>query len=31
MLIPKSHKHETLAASHDKATSYPLWTLDREP
>jgi ectoine hydroxylase len=29
MFIPKSHKHGTLAAGHDKATtSYPLWTLD---
>src|SRR5262249_41179207 len=29
MLIPKSHKHGTLAAGHDKSTtSYPLWTLD---
>jgi ectoine hydroxylase len=31
MLIPKSHKHGTLAAGHDKlTTSYPLWTLDKE-
>ena len=31
MLIPKSHKHGTLAAGHDLATtSYPLWTLDNE-
>ena len=31
MLIPKSHKHGTLAAEHDVATtSYPLWTLDKE-
>jgi ectoine hydroxylase len=31
MLIPKSHKHGTLAAGHDKSTtSYPLWTLDQE-
>jgi ectoine hydroxylase len=31
MLIPKSHKHGTLAAEHDvDTTSYPLWTLDRE-
>jgi L-proline 4-hydroxylase len=31
MLVPKSHKHGTLAAGHDKATtSYPLWTLDQE-
>jgi ectoine hydroxylase len=31
MLIPKSHKHGTLAAEHDLATtSYPLWTLDKE-
>ena len=30
MLIPKSHKHGTLAAGHDKlTTSYPLWTLDQ--
>jgi len=30
MLIPKSHKHGTLAAGHDKSTtSYPLWTLDQ--
>jgi ectoine hydroxylase len=29
MLVPKSHKHGTLAAGHDLATtSYPLWTLD---
>jgi ectoine hydroxylase len=31
MLIPKSHKHGTLQAGHDRATtSYPLWTLDQE-
>jgi ectoine hydroxylase len=31
MLIPKSHKHGTLAAEHDvTTTSYPLWTLDKE-
>jgi ectoine hydroxylase len=31
MFIPKSHKHGTLAARHDKqTTSYPLWTLDNE-
>src|ERR1700680_1420063 len=31
MLIPKSHKHGTLAAEHDvTTTSYPLWTLDQE-
>src|SRR6202045_5331817 len=31
MLIPKSHKHGTLAAGHDTSTtSYPLWTLDQE-
>jgi ectoine hydroxylase len=31
MIIPKSHKHGTLQAGHDKATtSYPLWTLDQE-
>lgn len=31
MLVPKSHKHGTLAAGHDKqTTSYPLWTLDQE-
>ena len=31
MIIPKSHKHGTLAAGHDKlTTSYPLWTLDKE-
>src|SRR5678815_2857039 len=30
-LIPKSHRHGTLAAGHDKSTtSYPLWTLDQE-
>src|SRR3954447_13639115 len=30
MLIPKSHKHGTLAAGHDlETTSYPLWTLDK--
>jgi ectoine hydroxylase len=31
MIIPKSHKHGTLKAGHDKSTtSYPLWTLDKE-
>lgn len=31
MLIPKSHRHGTLAAGHDRqTTSYPLWTLDKE-
>ena len=31
MFIPKSHRHGTLKAGHDKTTtSYPLWTLDRE-
>jgi ectoine hydroxylase len=31
MLIPKSHRHGTLAAGHDRSTtSYPLWTLDKE-
>jgi ectoine hydroxylase len=31
MLVPKSHKHGTLAAGHDKSTtSYPLWTLDND-
>ena len=31
MFIPRSHKHGTLAAGHDVATtSYPLWTLDKE-
>jgi ectoine hydroxylase len=31
MLIPRSHKHGTLTAGHDTATtSYPLWTLDKE-
>jgi ectoine hydroxylase len=31
MFIAKSHKHGTLPAGHDKATtSYPLWTLDKE-
>ena len=31
MLVPRSHKHGTLAAGHDLATtSYPLWTLDQE-
>jgi len=31
MFIPKSHRHGTLAAGHDKqTTSYPLWTLDKE-
>jgi ectoine hydroxylase len=30
MIIPKSHKHGTLAAGHDElTTSYPLWTLDK--
>jgi ectoine hydroxylase len=30
MLVPKSHRHGTLAAAHDLATtSYPLWTLDK--
>ncbi len=29
MFIPRSHRHGTLAAGHDKqTTSYPLWTLD---
>jgi ectoine hydroxylase len=31
MLVPRSHKHGTLAAAHDTSTtSYPLWTLDHE-
>ena len=31
MLIPKSHKHGVLDASHDTSTtSYPLWTLSAE-
>jgi ectoine hydroxylase len=31
MFIPKSHKHGTLQAGHDKqTTSYPLWTLDKD-
>ena len=31
MLIPKSHKHGTLAAGHDlETTSYPLWMLDKK-
>ena len=31
MLVPRSHKHGTLAAGHDTATtSYPLWTLDND-
>jgi ectoine hydroxylase len=31
MLIPRSHKHGTLAAGHDKqTTSYPLWTLEHD-
>jgi ectoine hydroxylase len=31
MLVPKSHRHGTLEAGHDKSTtSYPLWTLDKE-
>ncbi|MGH7107288.1 MAG: phytanoyl-CoA dioxygenase family protein [Acetobacteraceae bacterium] len=31
MLIPRSHRHGTLEAGHDLATtSYPLWTLDKE-
>jgi ectoine hydroxylase len=30
MFIPKSHRHGTLTAGHDKSTtSYPLWTLDK--
>ncbi len=29
MLVPRSHRHGTLAAGHDTSTtSYPLWTLD---
>jgi ectoine hydroxylase len=31
MLIPRSHRHGTLAAGYDRrTTSYPLWALDRE-
>src|ERR1700752_723934 len=31
MLVPKSHKHGDLKASHDlETTSYPLWTLDEQ-
>jgi ectoine hydroxylase len=31
MLVPKSHRHGTLAAAHDLGTtSYPLWTLDKD-
>jgi len=31
MLVPRSHRHGTLAAEHDvSTTSYPLWTLDNE-
>src|SRR5215217_5853186 len=31
MLVPRSHRHGTLAAGHDLATtSYPLWTLDQD-
>ena len=31
MLVPRSHRHGTLAAGHDVATtSYPLWTLDQD-
>ena len=31
MLIPRSHRHGTLQAGHDRATtSYPLWTLDQD-
>ncbi len=31
MLVPRSHRHGTLAAGHDETTtSYPLWTLDHE-
>src|ERR1700738_2052020 len=31
MLIPRSHKHGTLAAGHDTSpTSSPLWTLDQQ-
>ena len=30
MFIPKSHRHGTLQAGHDRqTTSYPLWTLDQ--
>lgn len=29
MIVPRSHRHGTLAAGHDvSTTSYPLWTLD---
>jgi ectoine hydroxylase len=29
MIVPRSHRHGTLAAAHDlTTTSYPLWTLD---
>jgi ectoine hydroxylase len=31
MIVPRSHKHGTLAAGHDlSTTSYPLWTLDND-
>lgn len=31
MLVPRSHRHGTLAAGHDlSTTSYPLWTLDND-
>ena len=31
MIVPRSHRHGTLAAAHDvSTTSYPLWTLDNE-
>jgi ectoine hydroxylase len=31
MLVPGSHRHGSLKASHDlSTTSYPLWTLDKE-
>jgi ectoine hydroxylase len=31
MLVPRSHRHGTLAAGHDlQTTSYPLWTLDHD-
>ncbi len=31
MLVPRSHRHGTLAAGHDTSTtSYPLWTLDND-
>jgi len=31
MLVPRSHRHGTLAAEHDvSTTSYPLWTLDND-